>query len=126
MKAFHAGALIFTYAVFATLLSLASTKPHTPIELSVTPHYCLAPCDVRAIVRVDPHPLNRWFILQLDGEMFQGEQRELHGEQSAATQEPIWFKALPAGEYRIVAVVYRQQLQSEAGRVTDAVTVVGP
>ena len=99
---------------------------HAPIELRVDPHFCLAPCDVRVIVRVDPHPDNRWWILQIDGPMIQGSMHQMEGEATPATQEAVWYRSLPEGDYQVTAVVYRvNQQSSEAGRATTAVKVGG-
>ncbi len=105
-------------------LLLAYLLSHPPvIALAVTPLVCRAPCDVRITVTVEPHSANRWFILQLDGTMFQGTMKQLDGDHSPKTQPAIWFKDLPAGEYEIIAVVYRNVGRAEAGRVSATVIV---
>jgi len=108
------------------LWMIGSADPHRPIELRVVPTVCLAPCSVRASVRIEPHTLNRWWVIQVDGPMSFGGMRQLDGDAAAITQPDVWFVDLPAGEYEIVAVVYRQQKHSEAGRASSRASVVGP
>lgn len=101
-------------------------QQHRPIELRVQPHICMAPCDVRAQVRIERHELNRWWVIQVDGPgIFQSSAQQLEGDRAAVTQPDIWFKALTPGEYEIITVVYRQQKNSEAGRAVAKVTVTG-
>lgn len=119
--------LITPVLILALALSraISAVPSHKPIELHVPATVCMAPCDVRADVRIEPHPLNRWWIIQIDGPMFVSGMHQLDGEQSAPTQAPVWFKGLPAGEYELVVAVYRNQKTSEAGRDVRKVIVVG-
>lgn len=116
--------LVVTVPILWAILSV-TLSGHAPIELKAHPAVCMAPCDVLVRVRVEPHPLNRWWVIQLDGPMFQSGMRQLEGEASAATQPEVWFKDLVAGEYVLIAVVYRQQKRSEAGRAVATVSVKG-
>lgn len=108
--------------VLVAFLLAVKDQSHRPIELKISPTVCLAPCSIRAIVRIEPHELNRWYVLQIDGAMFVSGMRQLEGADSPPTQDAVWFKGLPPGEYTVTAVVYRT---AEAGRVTQTVLVSG-
>ena len=125
MKAHLAGPFMVTLAILWLLLSLrAHGQEHDPIELRVNQRQCFEPCDIQATVRIEPHPLNRWLVLRIDGPMYVSGMRQLQGETERPTQEPVWFKQLPSGDYLLTAIVYRLQPQSEAGRVSQAVRVI--
>lgn len=101
----------------------ASSRPK-PITMTVTPQTCLAPCSVRIDLRIQPDPLNRWYLVAVDGPKFRESGGPLDGEHELSTLAPIWFVNLPEGEYVVVAAVYRATTPpSEAGRVTQTVRV---
>lgn len=104
--------------------SPVSSSSSRSLQLSIVPHVCQAPCDVRLVATIDPHPNNRWWVLEADGPMFQGTQIMLDGLSSPRTQPAIWFKGLSAGEYLIVAVLYRSP-GNEVARVYEQLMVTG-
>lgn len=83
-----------------------------PMAVQVSPHVCLAPCEVRIVVTIEPHPDNRKFTVELAGPMYQATEHQLDGDDEPRTQPPIWFKGLVAGDYDIVAKVYQSLGQS--------------
>lgn len=114
------------WLLFAALQAPPQSTDQPPIEfLSVRPLVCVEPCTVSATVRIARHPLNRWWYLGIDGPMLLAGTRQLDGEAAPMTQEPVWFRDLPAGEYHVVAIVYRQQRRAEAARATQTVTIIG-
>jgi hypothetical protein len=96
------------------------------LQLHLSKRVCQAPCAVDATVTVAPHPLNRWFVVQLESDVFsQGSMRPLEGNKSKPTQPPIPFVKLPPGHYTVIAVLYRAEKKSEASRISTSLLVVG-
>lgn len=93
-----------------------------PISMRVVPHTCQAPCTVRIEIHIAPHPLNRWYAVVLDGEMYQSSVHELEGDLTGPIPG-IEFRDLPTGEYVVVALLYRQATPSEAGRIVQRIQV---
>ena len=79
---------------------------HRPIELTVTPRVCQAPCDIRLTVRIEPHPDNRAWRWVVDGPMYSASVQQLEGEQAPRTQVFRWVKGLSVGDYTIRAEVW--------------------
>ena len=123
-------ASVLALPILALLLSVPpraaeNRSRHRPVELALNTHACFAPCDLRISVRIEPHLLNRWWVLEVDGGMFDSSAKQLDGDHSPATQPEIWYRELGPGNYDVVAVVYRQQEKSEAGRAHSALRVIG-
>lgn len=96
------------------------------LTLKVTPQHCFPPCEVRIVATVEPHPLNRWVVIQMDGDnMFQSTAIQLEGDQAMKTQRTITFKGIPVGDYTVLGVLFRAQPKSEVARVAVPVHVIG-
>jgi hypothetical protein len=104
---------------------LLLTEQHRPIELRSHPAMCMAPCDMRASIRIEPNEQNRWWVLVLDGPMYRESWTQLEGDHAPITQPDVWFKHLPPGDYDVIAIIYRQAAKSEAWRETKRLTVYG-
>ncbi|HEY8550914.1 MAG TPA: hypothetical protein VIL35_13230 [Vicinamibacterales bacterium] len=74
-------------------------------DVQVAPQIAFAGRDVRTTVRINRNAAYRSLMVSIDGpEFFASTLRQLDGEMSAATHVFQW-KALPAGEYRLEAVI---------------------
>lgn len=93
--------------MFAAILALS---------LAVTPAVCLAPCSVKATVRIPPSPHNLRWRLVLDGPQWQASERAVE----APTVE-VWYRGLGAGEYVLTLTLYRWR---DVQRVVRIVQVV--
>src|ERR1700693_6595109 len=87
--------------------------------LSVAPRVCQAPCDVRIVVQVVPNVDNRWLVVQVDGPQFGGSTMQLEGDHAPLTQPAIWFKALPAGHYDVLTMLF--DTRHEVARIASSV-----
>lgn len=107
--------------LLATIVSAQSTlagkgkdggKPASrvePLTLRVTPLFALAGYPVQAMVRVTPNSDNRLLRIMVDSEnYFQSSDVQLNGLDAAVTHY-VPMKALPAGRYELLAVVYGTQ-----------------
>jgi hypothetical protein len=85
------------------------TQPHedgAPLRLQVTPRAALAGTFVQALVRVHPHADNRLLRLTVESpSYFRSSDVTLNGA-DAAVSHFVPLRALPAGSYAVVAVVY--------------------
>ena len=113
-------AAIFALSVLAYLARADDAKVRIVIESSLTQ---FEPAFVRLRIRVEPDPANRALILALISDGFETSSLE----QLAGSSAPItrWWqvKGVPAGEYQIVAEVYRPSAKN--WRAQQALTVLG-
>lgn len=94
-----------------------------PISIRVTPANCFAPCTVHVTTTIRPDAENRWYIVQIDGEMFSSSAHPVAGEDEPP-QHDTEFKELPEGDYEVLAVLYRADPKhSEVARVSATVSV---
>ena len=89
----------------------------TALTLKVSQSVCMAPCDARVIVRVEPEDANRNLKVEVDGPMATSTERQLDGKESRITWE-FWFKHLTVGEYEIRAILERQGDKPKVERTT--------
>ena len=102
----------------------AAEQQHGAIKLSISPKRCIVSCDVRIDVRIEPHPDNRWWTVELDGPVFRSSTQQLNGEQSPKTQAPMWINRLPMGSYEVRAILYRDVAQEhEAARAITKLVI---
>jgi hypothetical protein len=107
-------ALVTSWAILS-LAHLAISAPK-PIEIHVSPRLAFAPASVTIQVRVHPSPDDRWIDVQTDGGEF--------ARRSQWTIEPdrtlyrVDWRALPAGDYDIVARVGHGDQVSGSDRVS--------
>lgn len=113
--------------LFALLTWLGVLAP-VGVTLSVDPHVALPPADIRVRVHVLADSANAYVIVSCDGPSFYASSAvPLRADLS--TLDPIWFRKLPAGEYAVLAALYRTQADGridEAGRAEARVIVVDP
>lgn len=89
-------------SVYSPTAMLQSAAEHRRLELRVTPLVCQAPCSIRVIARVDPHPDNRYLTITLDsGTFFASSTIPINGDHDPPTQDAKWFKDIPRGEYSL-------------------------
>lgn len=94
------------------------------LAVRLSTQVCMAPCEVRAEVIIQPNADNRYWVIQLDGPMFSSSAHELEGDKAAVIQAPVWFKGLIPGEYEVTAVLYRVNAKpSEVCRVVRTIQV---
>ena len=80
---------------------------HTALMVHVTPAFAFAPARVRALVKIREDSRNRRLHVVIDsGGHYQSSDIQLDGADARKIQEVFW-KALPSGNYTLVAVVYR-------------------
>ena len=78
------------------------------LELRLNVRVCGAPCNLRIIARVDPHPDNRLLSLIVDGpDYYSSHDIPLEGDTAPITQRDVWFPGLPVGDYTIEGIVTR-------------------
>lgn len=95
-----------------------------PLTLRVTPLFALAGSPVQAMVRIPPNADNRLLRIMVDSEnYFQSSDVELAGLEAAVTHY-VPMKALPAGRYELLAVVYGTQ--GERARIDQQFRLLSP
>ena len=106
---------LVTFWTILTLAHLAVSAPQ-PIAISVSPRIGFAPANLSIQVRVHPSPDDRWIDVQTDGGEF--------ARRSQWTIEPdrtlyrVDWRALPAGDYDIVARLGHGDQVSGSDRVS--------
>ena len=93
------------------------------VEVRLSARFATAQEMVRSLVRVAPHPDNRWLRVEIDSpDFFRGSDVRLDGELAARNHFFSW-KSLPPGSYELVVTV----LGSDGPRTRRQVTfdVVG-
>lgn len=76
-------------------------------QLAVKPPFATSPGVFRAEVIVEPNPDNRWLVLRADSDQYyRSSTMELHGA-AAPRRHMMLFEHLPAGKYRIEAILKR-------------------
>ncbi len=77
------------------------------LTVHVTPAFAFAPARVRAVVKIREDSRNRRLHVVIDsGGHYRSSDIQLDGADARKIQEVFW-KALPSGNYTLVAVVYR-------------------
>lgn len=108
--------------VAASTLAFALVAGSPVAIRSVTPRICVAPCTVRFSVKVTPAPQNAQLRVQLDGGMTY--YSEIALSPNGPTLFPLTYKALPAGEYTILAELVQYDGRSWiAGRAIERVII---
>lgn len=75
------------------------------VEVRLSARYATAQEMVRSLVRVAPHPDNRWLRVEIDSpDFFRGSQVPLDGELAARNHFFSWT-SLPPGSYELVVTV---------------------
>ncbi len=112
----------FGTALFVVILALVVPAPamsgddntesetstnESALTVHVTPAFAFAPARVRALVKIREDSRNRRLHVVIDsGGHYQSSDIQLDGADARKIQEVSW-KALPSGNYTLVAVVYR-------------------
>lgn len=75
-------------------------------------------------VRVEPHDEHRWLVLAAmdEGGPVRSSREQLDGANAPRTRWIDWRSGLPAGDYRVVAIVYSQS--KEVARASVPLTVL--
>lgn len=90
----------------ASVLGTASAAPN-PISIEITPRSCVAPCNVRLLVRVQPDEANRKLTIRTESDLFgRSTSRTLDGDRSATVYEMI-LTNLETGLYDVRVSVDR-------------------
>ena len=105
----------------ALLLVFALAAP--PVSVAVRPKFALTRSDIRLTVRIDPHEDNRALRTIIDGPQYMSQDEPLDGLEAPRIVER-WFKAVPAGHYTAMAVVFRAGGKDYVAR--DTFCISGP
>jgi hypothetical protein len=93
--------------VFVSALGAMPSNGASEVDVNVQPRSCIAPCNILVTVSVTPASRNRFLRLEVDSEeYFRSSEEGLDGDK-AARRYAFAFPALPAGAYRVVAAVFR-------------------
>jgi hypothetical protein len=86
-------------------LSVTGTRAQDPVRIAVSPAHAFAPAFLRIRVRVEPNAGNRALTIMANSEgYYRSSLIQLEGETNARTFF-VEFKEVPAGEYKLSAVV---------------------
>jgi hypothetical protein len=105
----NASALVALAAVSALALGAAppAQSSNDPIAIEVSPRNCVAPCNVRLLVRIAPNEANRRVTITAESDEFgRSTSRTLDGDRSPAIYELI-LRDLEAGIYEVQVSVDR-------------------
>ncbi len=119
-------ALIFLLGFASGTVYAAERSAHCirSFEVRPTTMYRLRDYDIEARIRIEPHADHRAFALSFTSDVGPegGSLRELNnvaGEISPITQDPIWFKDKPGGNY-----VFTLSVLGAGGKVLEQQTAV--
>lgn len=100
-------ALLMTVPLGLTTGATFASNVPDAVEVRVSPAASNAPATVRVTVTVPPHPDNREVTIELDCVAYYTSTSDsLEGEDEPRTTMRV-FKALPAGEYEVRAILER-------------------
>lgn len=107
---------------FLYLLRLAAGAK--PIELNVSPRIAFAPASLTIQVRVHASPEDRWINVVTDsGEFYRRSDFTIEPDR---TLYRIDWRALPAGDYDVIAVIGHGDTVTGRDRQSVQITAVGP
>ena len=98
--------LLLSLCLLLTTTPIAALDP-SPITLHLSPLVGYRPLTVTARITVEPHYLNRAVCVQWVGEPLEGQGCWQVEGQYAPRTHYYEIKDLPAGNYKVVALVYR-------------------
>lgn len=112
--------MFVTVFFLLTLLRLAADAPK-PIELHISPRIAFAPASLAIQVRVHASPEDRWINVVTDsGEFYRRSDFSIEPDR---TLYRVDWRALPAGEYDVIAVIGHGDI--ETGRDRQSVQIAG-
>lgn len=115
--------IAFTAFFLFALLKLTADAPK-PIELHVSPRIAFAPASLAIQVRVHASPEDRWINIVTDsGEFYRRSDFSIEPDR---TLYRIEWRALPAGEYDVIAVIGHGDVVTGRDRQSIQIASNGP
>lgn len=94
-----------------------------PVTIDLSTHHAFEPAFVRVTVRVEPNPDNRNLRVEADGLSYRSSDIGLEGETAPLVHRIEW-RAMPAGEYAVRALV-TDSAQKIIARDATTLKVIG-